>query len=235
MPSVVVNPKSVRAFTSEAAFEAWLKQHHDRAEEIWIKIFKKASGKASIDASQAIDVALCWGWIDGIKKPLDSEAYLQRFTPRRGKSRWSQINVERVARLSKAGRMTPHGQLHVDAAKSDGRWAAAYPSPKAIEAPPELVAALAKNPRARRTYELLSKQYTFSIAYRLFHLKKPESRAKLLADVLARLSEGELPFAKPLRPTDKKPDLAAATRAPRNPSAAGSGGAARARTKARQR
>lgn len=213
MPSIVVEPKNIRAFASEEAFEAWLRKHHDRAEEVWIKIFKKASGKPSVNASEAIDVALCWGWIDGQKKPFDDEAYLQRFTPRRGKSRWSQINVERVARLSKARRMTEHGQAHVEAAKADGRWAAAYASPKSTEAPPELVAALAKNPRARRTYEALGKHYIFSIAYRLHHLKKPESRAKLLADVLARLNDGELPFAKPLRPTDKKPELKAAARA----------------------
>jgi uncharacterized protein YdeI (YjbR/CyaY-like superfamily) len=101
--SVTVNPKSVRTFASEAAFEAWLKKHHDSATEVWIKIFKKASGTPSIDANQAIDVALCWGWIDGIRKAFDADAFLQRYTPRNAKSRWSQINRDRVAWFGAAG------------------------------------------------------------------------------------------------------------------------------------
>lgn len=212
MPSVVPDPKTIRAFASEAAFEAWLRKNHDSAAEVWIKMFKKASGKPSIDWTQAVDVALCWGWIDGIRKTLDDTAFLQRFTPRKAKSRWSQINRDRVARLSKAGRMTAHGQVHVDAAKSDGRWSAAYASPKSTTIPPEIAAALAKKPRARKTYEALTKQYTFSIAYRLFHLKTPERREQFVRDVVARLDAGELPFAKPLRPGDKKPELDAPAR-----------------------
>lgn len=199
------NPKAIRPFANEAAFNTWLQKNHDMAQEVWIKIFKKGSGTPSIDASQAIDVALCWGWIDGIRKGFDDKAFLQRYTPRKGKSRWSQINVERVAQLTKSGRMTPHGQLHVDAAKQDGRWDVAYPSPKAIQAPPELMVALAKKPRALAMYELLSKAYTHSISYRLFHLKTAERRARLIADVVARLGRGELPYEKPLRPTDKPP------------------------------
>jgi uncharacterized protein YdeI (YjbR/CyaY-like superfamily) len=202
VPSVSVNPKSVRAFADEAAFEAWLKKHHDRAPEVWIKIFKKGSGTPSIDASQAIDVALCWGWIDGIRKSFDSAAFLQRFTPRGAKSRWSQINRDRVARLSRAGRMTAHGQRHVDAAKADGRWEAAYPSPKAMQMPEDFLAALRKKPRAVRSFEALSKQYLFSIAYRLFHIKTAERRTAAIAEIVARLSQGELPFGKPLRPGD---------------------------------
>jgi uncharacterized protein YdeI (YjbR/CyaY-like superfamily) len=205
MPSVVINPQSIRPFASEAAFEAWLKQNHDRASEVWIKMYKKASGKPSIDWGQAVDVALCWGWIDGIRKPLDDEAFLQRFTPRKAKSRWSQINTERVARLIEAKRMTPHGRKHVDAAKADGRWQAAYASAKASQVPADFMTALAKKPKALRTYEALTKQYTFSIAYRLFHLKSAERRQQLIVDIVARLGKGELPFAKPLRPTDKKP------------------------------
>jgi uncharacterized protein YdeI (YjbR/CyaY-like superfamily) len=205
VPSVVVNPKSIRAFANESAFEAWLQKNHARASELWIKIYKKGSGKPSVDASQAIDVALCWGWIDGIRKSLDAGAFLQRFTPRGAKSKWSQINRERVAKLVKAGRMTPHGQLHVDAAKADGRWQAAYPSPKSMEMPTELLAALALKPRARRTFEALSKQYTFAIGYRLHHLKTEASRIKFVAGVVARLNRGELPFATPLRAGDQPP------------------------------
>jgi uncharacterized protein YdeI (YjbR/CyaY-like superfamily) len=212
VPEVVVNPKSIRSFATEKAFEAWLKENHASASELWLKIFKKASGKPSIDWSQAVDVALCWGWIDGIRKQLDDEAYLQRFTPRKATSRWSQINRERVARLIEAKRMTVHGQKHVDAAKADGRWDQAYASPKSSEMPDDFMAAVSKNRRAMRTYEALTKQYTFSIAYRLFHLKTAERRSQMIADMVARLAAGELPFAKPLRPTDKKPDLSAPKR-----------------------
>jgi uncharacterized protein YdeI (YjbR/CyaY-like superfamily) len=205
MASVTVNPQSIRAFASEAAFEAWLKKNHDKAEEVWVKIFKKSSGTPSIDASQGIDVALCWGWIDGIRKSLDEVAFLQRYTPRTPKSRWSQINRDRVARLRKAGRMTPHGQRQVDAAKADGRWDAAYASPKAMKVPEDFMAALREKPRALRTFEALSKPYLFSIGYRLFHIKTATRRAEKIADMVARLGKGELPFATPLRPGDVAP------------------------------
>lgn len=194
MPSVVPDPKAIRPFASEAAFEAWLKKHHDRATEVWIKMFKKGSGKPSIDWNQAVDVALCWGWIDGIRKTFDDEAFIQRFTPRKAKSRWSQINVERVKRLSLAGRMTVHGQAHVDAAKADGRWDAAYPSPSSIEVPPDFLAAIATKRNALKTFGGLKKSQTFAIAYRLHHLKTAERRAKMIAEVIARLARGEGPF-----------------------------------------
>lgn len=191
MPSVVVDPKAIRAFASEAAFEAWLAKNHARATEVWIKIFKKATGKPTVNPSQAIDVALCWGWIDGIRKSLDDEAFLQRYTPRRGKSRWSQINVERVAQLTKAGRMTPHGQLHIDAAKVDGRWAVAYPSPKALVLPPDFLAAVAKKRAAVNALQGLGKQQTNAIAYRLHHVKSAELRAQHIARFVATLTDGQ--------------------------------------------
>lgn len=194
MPSVVPDPKAIRPFASEAAFEAWLEKHHDRATELWVKMFKKGSGKPSIDWNQAVDVALCWGWIDGIRKTFDDEAFIQRFTPRKAKSRWSQINVERVKRLTKAGRMTPHGQAHVDAAKADGRWDAAYPPPSSIEVPPEFLAAIATKRTALKAFGGLKKSQTFAIAYRLHHLKTAERRAKIIAEVIARLARGEGPF-----------------------------------------
>ena len=194
MPSVVPDPKAIRPFTSEAAFEAWLEKHHDRATELWVKMFKKGSGKPSIDWNQAVDVALCWGWIDGIRKTFDDEAFIQRFTPRKAKSRWSQINVERVKRLTKAGRMTPHGQAHVEAAKADGRWDAAYPPPSSIEVPPDFLAAIATKRAALKAFGGLKKSQTFAIAYRLHHLKTAERRAKVIAEVIARLARGEGPF-----------------------------------------
>ena len=189
VPPVIVNPKSVRTFASEAAFEAWLSKNHQSATEVWIKIFKKDSGTPSINASQAIDVGLCWGWIDGIRKSFDEAAFLQRYTPRKGKSRWSQINRDRVAALTKSGRMTPHGQVHVDAAKKDGRWDAAYPSSKSMELPPDFVAAVRKNPKARATLEALGRQDTFSFGYRLFYAKG-ERRAALVVRLIADLERG---------------------------------------------
>lgn len=207
MVSVVVNPKAVRAFESEAAFEAWLAKNHDRAPELWIKIYKKGSGKPSIDASQAIDVCLCFGWIDAIRKSFDDEAFLQRYTPRGKKSRWSQINRERVAKLVKAGRMTPHGQAHVDAAKADGRWDAAYPSPKAIQVPPELLAAVRREPKARAAFEALNRQNTYAIAYRYHHLKTPAGRAQFIERMVQQLARGEAPHppAKARAPKGGKP------------------------------
>src|SRR5712671_7648443 len=150
-----VNPKSVRMFASEAAFEAWLSKHHDRQKEVWIKIFKKATGKPTVTPAQAIDVALCWGWIDGIRKGFDDEAFLQRFTPRGPKSRWSQINRRNVERLVKTGRMKPAGQRQVDAAKADGRWDAAYASSSSMQVAPDVLAAIQANPKALATSRLL--------------------------------------------------------------------------------
>ena len=126
MAPVVPNPKKIKAFRTASAFETWLAANHDREPELWLKIHKKDSGLATVTYAQALDVALCWGWIDGIKKTFDEQSFLQRFTPRKAKSVWSQINKDHIARLTAAARMTPHGQQHVDAAKADGRWDAAY-------------------------------------------------------------------------------------------------------------
>src|SRR5512144_3274485 len=126
MAAIVPDKKKIKAFRTEAAFERWLSTHHDRETEVWLRIFKKDSGVATVTIAQALDVALCWGWIDGIRKSFDEQSFLQRYSPRRARSVWSDINRGHVARLSAAGRMTPHGQRHVDAAREDGRWDAAY-------------------------------------------------------------------------------------------------------------
>ena len=126
MVSVVPESRKIKIFRTEAAFESWMRKNHAREREVWLRIYKKGSAVPSITIAEALDVALCWGWIDGIRKALDERSYLQRYTPRRAKSIWSQINREHVARLVAAGRMTPHGQRQVDAAKADGRWDAAY-------------------------------------------------------------------------------------------------------------
>ena len=194
MAPVIPNPTRVRSFRSEAAFEKWLRANHDREPELWLKIYKKASGVPTVTYEQALDVALCWGWIDGLKKSFDGAAFLQRFSPRRPKSVWSQINREHIARLTKAGRMTPHGQQHVDAAHADGRWAAAYaPIRTATEAgvPADLRAAIGANPRARKTFRTLSRQNLFALAFRTNNMKTPAGRAKKIADLVAMLARGE--------------------------------------------
>ena len=126
MAPVIPNPQKIKAFRTETAFATWMKANHARETEIWVKIHKKGSGLPSVTNAEALDVALCWGWIDGIRKSFDEQSFLQRYSPRRPRSIWSQINRDHVARLAAAGRMTPHGQRQVDAARADGRWDAAY-------------------------------------------------------------------------------------------------------------
>ena len=122
MAPVIPNPKRIKSFRTEAAFERWLAAQHARQTELWLRIYKKASGVRTVTYAQALDVALCWGWIDGLRKAFDDVSFLQRFSPRRPRSAWSQVNQGHVARLTAAGRMRPHGQRQVDAAKADGRW-----------------------------------------------------------------------------------------------------------------
>lgn len=194
MAPVVPNPKKIRSFRSAAAFEAWLAKNHARETELWLRIHKKASGVPTVNYAQALDVALCWGWIDGIRKGFDEGSFLQRFTPRRAKSIWSQVNVGHVARLTLAGRMTPHGQKHIDAAKADGRWGAAYaPIRSATEAtiPADLRAAVEANARARKTFQTLGKQNLFAFAFRTNNMKTPAGRAKKIAELVAMLARGE--------------------------------------------
>jgi uncharacterized protein YdeI (YjbR/CyaY-like superfamily) len=207
MAPIVPDPRRIKTFETEAAFETWLAAHHDTEPEVWIKIHKKSSGLASVTPAQALDVALCWGWIDGIRKGFDERSFLQRYTPRGRKSNWSQINREHVARLVAAGRMTPHGQRHVDAAKADGRWVAAYAPIRATTAstvPDDLRAAIEANPRSKRTFRTLSKLNLFALAFRTNAMKTPAGRAKKIAAFVAMLARGEtiVPNA-PIRPLAK--------------------------------
>lgn len=194
MPPIVPNPKKIRSFRSEADFEAWLARNHSREAELWLKVHKKDSGMPTVTYAQALDVALCWGWIDGIRKAFDERSFLQRFTPRRRKSAWSQINRDHVARLTAAGRMTPHGQREVDAARADGRWDAAYaPIRSATEAgiPADLRAAIGASPRARGTFRTLGRTNLFALAYRTNSMKTPAGRARKIAALVAMLARGE--------------------------------------------
>jgi len=194
MAPVVPDPRRIKTFENEAAFEQWLAVHHDTQPELWIKIHKKASGLASITPVQAIDVALCWGWVDGLRKAFDQRSFLQRYTPRRAKSVWSQINRDHVARLVAAGRMTPHGQRQVDAAKADGRWDAAYAPIRATTkstVPRDLRTAIDKNPSAKKAFQALNKQNLFAISYRTNAMKTPAGRAKKIAELVAMLARGK--------------------------------------------
>ena len=191
MPPVIVDPRAIRAFESQAAFERWLSQHHASATEVYLRIYKKGSDQATVTHAEAIDVALCWGWIDAIRKAYDAESFLQRFTPRKPKSIWSQINREHVARLTAAGRMTPHGQRQVDAAKADGRWDAAYAGQAKASLPEDLLIAIRKSARAQRTFEGLNATNRFALGFRLGRIKGEAARVKRIEAFVAMLARGE--------------------------------------------
>ena len=194
MAPVIPNPKKIKGFRTESAFETWLAANHDLEAELWLKIHKKASGLATVTYAQALDVALCWGWIDGICKTFDERSFLQRFTPRRAKSVWSQINREHIARLMAAARMTPHGLRHVDAAKADGRWDAAYApirSATVATVPEDLRAAIEANARARKTFKTLGRQNLFALAFRTNNMKTPAGRARKIEALVSMLARGE--------------------------------------------
>jgi len=195
MAPVVPNATKIKSFTSEAAFDRWLRANHARETEIWLRIYKKGAGKATVTVAQALDVVLCWGWIDGIRKRFDDESFLQRYTPRRAKSLWSQVNREHVSRLTAAGRMQLPGQRQVDAARADGRWDAAYApmrSATAATIPADLRAAIEANPRARRTFRTLGRRNLFALVFRTNNMKTPAGRARKIASLVAMLARGEV-------------------------------------------
>jgi uncharacterized protein YdeI (YjbR/CyaY-like superfamily) len=191
MAEVKVDPAKVREFKDAESFYKWLSKHHDKEDEVWIKIHKVVSGLKSISAKEAIDVVLCWGWIDAIRKGFDDQSFLQRYTPRGKKSTWSQINVENVARLIEEGRMTEHGLSHVEAAKSDGRWERAYRGGKHLTIPEDLQAAIDAEPKAKAMLEKLSAQNRFALAFRVNNMKTDSGRKKKIAAFVEMLKRGE--------------------------------------------
>jgi uncharacterized protein YdeI (YjbR/CyaY-like superfamily) len=194
MTAVIPDKNKIRSFATETDFATWLAKHHDRETELWIKIYKKDSGRKSITPAQAIDVVLCFGWIDGLRKGFDDEAFLQRYSPRKPRSLWSQINRDNVARLTAAGRMTPHGQREIDAAKADGRWKAAYAPIRSISAdsiPPDLLKAIKAQPAARKTFATLNRTNLFALTFRTNNMKTPAGRAKKIAALVEMLARGE--------------------------------------------
>jgi uncharacterized protein YdeI (YjbR/CyaY-like superfamily) len=199
MPPVPVDPDKVREFKNADSFYKWLSKNHSKQSEVWIKIYKVSSGLPSITPKEAIEVVLCWGWIDAIRKGLDERSYLQRYTPRGKKSTWSQINVDSVARLIEDGRMTEHGLQAVELAKADGRWAKAYRSGKAMKIPDDLQAAIDAEPEAKAMLGMLSEQNRFALAFRVHQMKTEAGRGKKIESFVKMLQAGKTIYPQKLK------------------------------------
>jgi uncharacterized protein YdeI (YjbR/CyaY-like superfamily) len=175
-----VDEAAVIAFSDAVEFEAWLDAHVELRAGVWLKIAKKGSGIPSLNSDEAVDVGLCFGWISGQRKPYDEVYYLQKYVPRRPRSRWSQVNVAKVADLTAAGRMRPSGLAEVEAAKADGRWAAAYASQRDATVPPDLAAALAASPRAAKAFDALGKTQRYAVILKLITARTATARGTQL-------------------------------------------------------
>jgi uncharacterized protein YdeI (YjbR/CyaY-like superfamily) len=184
-------PLRILPFASEARFRSWLERNHAVSEGIWLRLFKKASGEKSVTHAEALDQALCFGWIDGHVKPHDDKSWLQRFTPRQPRSNWSRINTRHVERLAKAGLMAPAGWKAVEAARADGRWQAAYDSMRHTVLPEDFLKELAKRKAALAFFETLNRANVYSITYRLQTAKKPATREKRMKTILEMLDQGK--------------------------------------------
>ncbi len=180
-----------RAFKDAKAWESWLAKNHKAVDGIWVRMAKKASGIKSITYPEAVEVALCYGWIDGLKRPESPTTWIQRFTPRRRRSIWSEINRNKALGLIEGGRMQPAGLEEVERAKRDGRWDAAYASPKSATMPPDFEKELNRRPKAKAFFKTLSKTNSYAIMWRIQTAKKPETRARRIATYIAMLEKGD--------------------------------------------
>jgi uncharacterized protein YdeI (YjbR/CyaY-like superfamily) len=180
-----------RGFASKEEFTAWLETHHATSDGLWIRIGKKNAGVESVTNTETLDVALCFGWIDGQRKPYDDKYFLQKYTPRRARSKWSKRNVGLVEKLIEAGEMRPAGFAEIERAKADGRWDAAYDSPANMQVPPDLQAELDARPAAAEFFATLNSANRYAILYRLHDAKRPETRARRLEQFVAMLERGE--------------------------------------------
>jgi len=181
----------IRSFATPAEWDAWLAENHARSNGVWLRIFKKGSGRMTVSYAEALDEALCHGWIDGQRKPFDAPSYLVKFTPRRTRSLWSKTNQGHVERLRKQGKIKPPGLAAIEAAKLDGRWAAAYDSPGTAKISEDFLGQLRKNKKAKAMFETLNKTNLYSIAWRLQTAKKPETRERRTKAIVAMLAKGE--------------------------------------------
>jgi uncharacterized protein YdeI (YjbR/CyaY-like superfamily) len=180
----------VDEFATAKAWERWLARHHATAPGVWLKIAKKGSGVVTVDIVDAVEVALCYGSIDGLRHAHDETHFRQRFTPRTPRSRWSQINRERAEALIAAGRMRPAGQAQVDAAKADGRWEMAYAGSRTMPVPDDLARALRRNRKAARAFDTLDRTNRYAILWRIHDAKRPETRARRIEQFVTMLAEG---------------------------------------------
>lgn len=178
-------------FPSAAKCGQWFEKHQADTDGIWARLYKKDSGVTSLSHAEVLDVALCYGWIDGQAKKLDDASWLQKFTPRRAKSMWSQRNIEHVQRLIKEKKMKPAGLAEIERAKKDGRWDRAYASPANMQVPDDFLKSLAKDKEAKAFFETLNKANTYAIAWRLNTAKKPETRDKRMHVILKMMKEGK--------------------------------------------
>ena len=192
MPSVPTPSPESTLFRNAKAFEAWLKKHHATSDGLWLRIAKKGADVPSVTYPEAVEIALCWGWIDGQKKGLDDQHFLQRFTPRRSRSIWSKVNVAKVATLVEAGRMQPAGQAQIDAAKADGRWEGAYDGARTSTVPDDLQAALDASPKAKMFFATINASNRYAVLWRVQTAVKPETRAKRIAQLVEMLARGEV-------------------------------------------
>jgi len=186
-----LNTVPIIEFKTTEKFETWLEKNQENSNGLWLKIFKKDSGIKTISYAEALDVALCYGWIDGQKNTFDELAYLQKFCPRREKSIWSKINIGHVERLIEAGRMKPAGLKAIDKAKANGNWEKAYDSPSKMTIPEDFLKELRKNKKAEAFYKGLNKTNLFSIGFRLQTAKKQETREKRMKEIIEMLARGE--------------------------------------------
>ena len=178
-------------FSDAAAWERWLEENHDSSDGVWLKIAKKGTGIESVRYPEVLETALCFGWIDARREALDEQHFLQRFTPRRPRSRWSRINRDTAERLIAEGRMRPAGLAEVEKARADGRWDAAYEGQRRATVPEDLQRELDARPRAKKFFDSLSSQNRYAILFRLGDAKRPETRARRLAKFVAMLEAGE--------------------------------------------
>jgi uncharacterized protein YdeI (YjbR/CyaY-like superfamily) len=178
-------------FKNAKAFETWLKKNHATSDGLWLKIAKRGASEPSVTYPEAVEIALCWGWIDGQKKGLDDQHFLQRFTPRRARSIWSKINVDKATALIKAGRMQAPGLAQIEAAKADRRWAKAYDGARTSTVPEDLKAALDAEPKAKAFFATINATNRYAVLWRIQTAVKPETRAKRIAQLVEMLARGE--------------------------------------------
>ena len=189
--STAASDPAPRLFKNAKAFERWLKANHARVDGLWLKIAKRGAAEPSVTYPEAVEIALCWGWIDGQKKSLDDQHFLQRFTPRRPRSVWAKINVDKARALIEAGRMQTPGQAQIEAARADGRWARAYDGARTSEIPEDFAAALDAAPKAKAFFATIDAANRYAVLWRIQTAVKAETRARRIAQFVAMLARGE--------------------------------------------